>query len=205
MLQGFHEDDDDVSRTPSLTPGMQYLVHERQSDLDVGQLTHRTHHSSVSLSGLKVTPGAPWGHRGWSHCDRTWREIRVRRMQLRFECQHATARIMAVSRALEDSLEPHGGLGQEKENKGTPMGHRGLCWGQSVSAGQGDLYSEHGVLARGQAVPCLEKINVHAIRMNTNHLFCAFYLYVKYCLSVLPINIILVTTYEVGTVIIPII
>ena len=176
---------------------MQYLVQERESDLDVGQLPHRTHHGSVSLTGLKVMPGAPWGHWGCSHCDRTWREIRVRRMQLRFECQHMTASVMAVSRALEDSPEPHGGLAQEKENKGTPMGHRGLCWGQSVSAGQGDLYSEHGVLARGQAVPCLEKINVH-------DLFCAFYLYVKYCLSVLPINIILVTTYEVGTVIIPI-
>ena len=128
-----------MSRTPSLKPGMQYLVHERESDLDVGQLTHRTHHGSVSLTGLKVTPGAPWGHQGCSHCDRTWREIRVRCMQLRFECQHTTASIMAGSGALEDSPEPHGGLAQEKEKKGMPMGHQGLCWGQSVSAGQGDL------------------------------------------------------------------
>ena len=63
----------------------------------------------------------------------------MRRMQLRFECQHTTASIMAGSGALEDSPEPHGGLAQEKEKKGMPMGHQGLCWGQSVSAGQGDL------------------------------------------------------------------
>ena len=32
-----------MSRTPSLKPGVQALAHARESDLDVGQLTHRTH------------------------------------------------------------------------------------------------------------------------------------------------------------------
>ena len=31
------------------------------------------------------------------------------------------------------------GLAQEKEKKGMPMGHQGLCWGQSISGGEGGL------------------------------------------------------------------
>lgn len=50
----------------------------------------------------------------------------------------------------------------------------------------------------------LPRKNVHDTRMNINHLFCALYLYVKHCLNILHINIILITTYEVGTIIIPI-
>ena len=129
-----------MSRTPSLKPGMQYLVHERESDLDVGQLTHRTHHGSVSLTGLKVTPGAPWGHQGCSHCDRTWREIRVRCMQLRFECQHTTASIMAGSGALEDSPEPHGGLPRRKRRKACLWATR-ACAGDKVSQQAKETYS----------------------------------------------------------------
>ena len=128
-----------MSRTPSLQPGMKFPVHETESDLDVGQLTHRTHHGAVSPTGLKVMPGAPRGYQGCSHCDRTWTEVRVRPTQPRFGCQHTTASIMAGSGALEESLEPHGGLAQEKEKKGMPMGHQGLCWGQSISGGEGGL------------------------------------------------------------------
>lgn len=44
--------------------------------------------------------------------------------------------------------------------------------------------------------------NVHDTRMNINHPFCPLCLYIKYYLRISPINITLIITYKVGTIII---
>ncbi|KAI4540095.1 hypothetical protein MG293_009136 [Ovis ammon polii] len=58
-------------------------------------------------------------------------------MQPRFGCQHTTASIMAGSGALEESLEPQGGLAQEKEKKGE---HPGLSVGD-VAKKLGEMWN----------------------------------------------------------------
>ena len=91
------------------------------------------------------------------------------------------------------------------------MGHQSLCWDKGSQGARESHNSECGVLPKeakfwGLLGACctLPRKNVHDTRMNINHLFCALYLYVKHCLSILHINIICITTYEVGTIIIPI-